>query len=285
MRKPAKYYQGISLVELMIAMTIGLVLTLGVTRLLIDSQLTQLTIQENSEAQESGQLLFALLRKDIQMAGYRGCNTAAPLGDDLAEYIDGVSLSPAAADLPANQDANSSKVTFFYLRPYPDAESSEVTVSNNTITLTTTGKTLPLLAENLVIGNCAQQEQISKPVLTTATNTFNVTTGFKGVYEDLSGTAPDEVHLYQMIKRTYSVVNNSDGVRLFLNQSELVKNLISTDDSDSNDVKAEFIFQENLVNNLSTNPASYSLTIGIAGNENGDAAKVFSALIAKRNDI
>ena len=275
--------RGLSLIELMVAMVIGLVLILGVTVLLVDSQSTRLAIMQNSESQEGGQILFALLRKDVQMAGYRGCNTAVNLGSDLGDYLEGISLNPAAADLPPDLDLNSSKVSFFYFRPYPDAANSEVTVAGKTVTLSTSDIKFPRAGGELVIGNCSTQETIIKPPATSDTNTFTIAADFKGKYEYLGGFAPDQVHLYQKMKRTYSVAKDSKGESLFLGKEPLLENLVSSDSSD--DSKPEFIFSENKVGGVSTKPKSYNLAVGIAGGDKGKSTKIFKTIIIKKNQI
>ena len=65
--------RGISLVELMISITIGLILMTGVVQLFLSSRATFTTQQALSRVQETGRLGMEFLADDIRMAGYMGC--------------------------------------------------------------------------------------------------------------------------------------------------------------------------------------------------------------------
>lgn len=65
--------RGFSLVELMIAMVLGLAITGGITALFISNNQSYRTQQAAASAQESGRLAFELLARYIRMAGSTGC--------------------------------------------------------------------------------------------------------------------------------------------------------------------------------------------------------------------
>src|SRR5688572_9551627 len=65
--------RGLSLIELMIAITLGLVLMAGVTQMFLSSQTVFHTQQAMSRIQENGRLGMAFMAKDIREAGYMGC--------------------------------------------------------------------------------------------------------------------------------------------------------------------------------------------------------------------
>ncbi|WP_227718132.1 PilW family protein [Microbulbifer sp. Q7] len=67
--------RGISLVELMISITIGLILMTGVVQLFLTSRTTFSTQQALARVQESGRLAMDFLSEDIRMAGFAGCNS------------------------------------------------------------------------------------------------------------------------------------------------------------------------------------------------------------------
>ncbi|SDX03755.1 type IV pilus assembly protein PilW [Nitrosomonas eutropha] len=64
---------GLTLVEMMVAMTIGLVLLGGVITVLTASQQTYRVNEAMARMQENARYAFQLLSRDIRMAGYRGC--------------------------------------------------------------------------------------------------------------------------------------------------------------------------------------------------------------------
>ena len=63
---------GLSLVELMIAMTLGILLMLGVTQVFLSSKATYISNQQLSQIQESGRFAMEFLTRDIRNAGYKG---------------------------------------------------------------------------------------------------------------------------------------------------------------------------------------------------------------------
>lgn len=65
--------QGLTLVEVMVAMTIGLVLLGGVVTVMSSSQNTYRVNEALARMQENARYAFQLLSRDIRMAGYRGC--------------------------------------------------------------------------------------------------------------------------------------------------------------------------------------------------------------------
>lgn len=70
--------KGISLVELMISITIGLILMTGVVQLFLSSRATFSTQQALARVQESGRLAMDFLSGDIRMAGFTGCGSRRP---------------------------------------------------------------------------------------------------------------------------------------------------------------------------------------------------------------
>lgn len=68
-----KYQKGLSLVELMISLTLGIVLMTGVVQMFLTSRITYNTQQAISRVQESGRIAMDILTTDLRMAGYMGC--------------------------------------------------------------------------------------------------------------------------------------------------------------------------------------------------------------------
>jgi len=86
-----KKQRGLSLIELMIAIVLGLFITAGMIQLFIHSKQSY-RVQENlSRVQENGRFAMEFLARDIRMAGYWGC-----LGDTTTIQNN---LNPAAASL------------------------------------------------------------------------------------------------------------------------------------------------------------------------------------------
>jgi type IV pilus assembly protein PilW len=67
----ARKQRGLSLIELMIAMLIGLFLMLGVTQIFINNQKSYLFQQGQAGNQENGRFSLAVLSQELAKAGYR----------------------------------------------------------------------------------------------------------------------------------------------------------------------------------------------------------------------
>lgn len=65
--------KGLSLVELMISITLGLVLMTGVMQMFLSSRTVFTTHQAISRIQESGRLAMEFMSRDVRMAGFMGC--------------------------------------------------------------------------------------------------------------------------------------------------------------------------------------------------------------------
>lgn len=66
---------GFSLVELMIALVIGLILIGGVIQIFVGSKVTYSTQAALSKVQENGRFAMSFLSRDIRQAGYTGCSS------------------------------------------------------------------------------------------------------------------------------------------------------------------------------------------------------------------
>ena len=64
---------GMSLVELMVAVTISAILLLGVTSVYLSTRHSNAVQDELSRLQENGRFAISLLSKEIRQAGYQGC--------------------------------------------------------------------------------------------------------------------------------------------------------------------------------------------------------------------
>ncbi len=74
--------QGFSLIEILIALLIGIFVTMGVIQIFISSKQTYRMQEALARIQESGRFALDFLDRDIRMAGYRGCasrSTTTPI--------------------------------------------------------------------------------------------------------------------------------------------------------------------------------------------------------------
>lgn len=91
--------KGFSLVEIMLGLTLGLILLLGFSRLLVASQGSYLAQDAAMRMQEDARFLLHKLAQEIRMAGMYGC-TAFPPGFELPKRLEQpVSWDPAKKTL------------------------------------------------------------------------------------------------------------------------------------------------------------------------------------------
>ncbi len=76
-KQPATAARGFSLVELMIALLIGLVIAIGVVQIFSATRATYQLDESLARAQENGRFALEFLSQDVRHAGYAGCNRDA----------------------------------------------------------------------------------------------------------------------------------------------------------------------------------------------------------------
>ncbi len=101
--------QGFSLIEILIALLIGIFITMGVIQIFISSKQTYRMQEALARMQESGRFALDFLDRDIRMAGYRGCASRG-------------STTPIS-----NLITNSSSYIYNYINPIQGFESSSST--------------------------------------------------------------------------------------------------------------------------------------------------------------
>lgn len=101
-RQSVRHQHGMTLVEWMVSMTIGLILVAALAALIARQSSTQAELEKSSRQIENGRYAMQLLNEDIQMAGYYGeFSNVASLTLPLAPPDTPDSCSKAVADLTA----------------------------------------------------------------------------------------------------------------------------------------------------------------------------------------
>lgn len=89
----ARRQQGLSLVELLVAITIGAILLGGAVSLFVSNKVTYQVTSDLSRLQENARFALELMVRDIRMAGYFGCV------NDLSKVTSNLNPAPAAGSL------------------------------------------------------------------------------------------------------------------------------------------------------------------------------------------
>ncbi len=80
-------HQGLSLVELMVALAVGMLLLAGVLQIYLGSRQSYRVQESLSRLQENGRFALMFMEKDIRMAGYRGCATRSADDDSFINIL------------------------------------------------------------------------------------------------------------------------------------------------------------------------------------------------------
>lgn len=75
--------RGLTIVEIMVAMVIGLILTAGVVQVFVGSKTTYRVNEALGRLQEDGRFALEYLSRDVRMAGYSGCSRYGPVTNTL----------------------------------------------------------------------------------------------------------------------------------------------------------------------------------------------------------
>ena len=78
---------GMSLVELMVSLTVGLLLLNGVGYIYVQSRDSYRVQESLSRVQENGRFALMFMERDIRMAGYRGCATRSSNSDSFVNAL------------------------------------------------------------------------------------------------------------------------------------------------------------------------------------------------------
>lgn len=104
-----KYWAGFSLLELMVAMMLGLFLIAGVGTVYVSSKQTYATRNQISELDESARVAINALREHIEHAGY-----PSTTGVPVSNYLLPTAFVPAAAACPRSGNTNIISVNNLY---------------------------------------------------------------------------------------------------------------------------------------------------------------------------
>ncbi len=80
---PVFRQRGFTLVEMMVALVVGIVVMAGIGQVFIQSKRTAAVQDELSRLQENGRYALYMLQEDILKAGYLGCGQVANLGGNI----------------------------------------------------------------------------------------------------------------------------------------------------------------------------------------------------------
>jgi type IV pilus assembly protein PilW len=125
--KKIQHNSGFSMIELMVAMVIGLILMGGVMELYVSNKMAYKTSEAMSRLQENARYALYQLQKDVRMAGYADCapniiNHLNPAGDGYSDSL--FNLDEAVGGWEFDTTGPGDSYTISDLSPYAIALSS-----------------------------------------------------------------------------------------------------------------------------------------------------------------
>lgn len=128
--------RGFSLIELMIAITLGLLIMTGLISIFVKNSQARSEIERSNRQLESGRYAMTLLTEDLRMAGFLGAfnpyssiifPNAPPLGPNVALGLPAMTTMPDPCDASA---ANLNNSYFFHVQGYDNAATIPSCVSD-----------------------------------------------------------------------------------------------------------------------------------------------------------
>ncbi|RYY73233.1 MAG: hypothetical protein EOO52_18920 [Gammaproteobacteria bacterium] len=158
--------KGLSLVELLISITLGLILLTGVMKVFLSSKTVFSTQQALSRVQETGRLAVDFISRDIRMAGFMGCdsnpikgqsknitnilNTPNDFRFNFTEYIRGYT----AETVPAGLSPTPKPLTDILVIRSANGNGARTTANS-------TATTLNIAVDSTEAGACGTTDRIS----------------------------------------------------------------------------------------------------------------------------
>ena len=168
--------KGFGLIEIMIALVLGLVLVLGITQIFASSRQTSMVQDASARLQEDARYVLTRMTQELRMAGMFGC---------LSLASGSVTNVPVAFDNPISWDAPNATLSIIT----SNATQAVSQTSNADWTLTTDCRS----GGNVVVGAAPAAGQIALPIrqieykLDAAEGVLQVRNSGAGAFEPLIG--------------------------------------------------------------------------------------------------
>ena len=133
-----EFHSGFSLIELMIAITLGLMIMTGLVSIFVKNSQARTEIERSNRQLESGRYAMSLLTEDLRMAGYFSSfnpyekvisANAPPLGPNTAPVTPAMGYPPAP-DPCDTSVANLNNTFFFHVQGYDNSTTVPSCVSD-----------------------------------------------------------------------------------------------------------------------------------------------------------
>lgn len=301
--------RGLTLVEMMVAITIGLILTAGIIQIFVNSKQTYRIEEALSRVQESGRLGLGFMANDIRMAGYWGCqpnpdnvqnnlNAGSGYIDFTSGSVGGTEGGSGAPDSITLRGADGSSG----ITPQPNGGSGQYSPLPSTALKVNIPNNLnpgDILLISDCIGGDVFQITNNNPS-GTGTVDHNSGTGTPGNATNLSKVYRGDASLLYVKEITYTIAAGSDGQPALWRSENGTNQEIVDDVSDlqflygedmNNDKSVDrYVTADNVTNFNNVYSVRVQLTIQTAAantavNAGGRVSHNFSTTVAIRNRV
>lgn len=214
--KNPKRYFGVTLVELMIAITIGSIVALGIGSVYTSSKRSYKLQEEFSRLQENGRFAMNFIARFVRGAGYYGCSSAlGNMINNIEETDEGLLFQTGIEGFEAAGTAPSETVSTLAEYPSVTTTSSDFASITSDITSTLIGKLKPLPHTDILVARSGESSGI-EIVTNNDSATFRITytggVGGKGCgsnVDKLSGICAGDSLLISDCKKSVAFVVTS----------------------------------------------------------------------------
>lgn len=251
-KEPRCEQAGLTLVELMVAITIGLILTLAVSQIYVSSRASYSLEEGLARVQENGRFAMELLAYDLRMAGYAGCNSKLPAtsinnivldADESTTLLSGglrgyryTGSGDSAGDwtppLPAGFFGDgevapgTDVIVVQYGSPVETNLTGNMDVVNAQVQITTTAATRIDIEDNdvLLISDCLNADVFRANNVSSGAGTTTIAhPASVNTSVNLSKPYSIDAQLMKLISRAYYIAPSSDGQQPALYRKELIR--------------------------------------------------------------
>lgn len=231
--------RGLTLVELMVAMVIGLVLMSGIVQIFIGSKVSYLTQEEMGRVQENARYALEILTKDIRMAGYMGCFGQTDVNDIVkpafkpvggtaffddpvlaydAQSNSGTATTDWSPNLPAyfaggQSIAGSDVIVVQRSAPFSPTLTGNMEVTNANVQLNSNPGNEIQAGDVLFISDCVNTDIFMATNVSSGGTVTIAHSSAKNTSNFLSHAYGKDARLMKMIMNGYYVGTNADGNR------------------------------------------------------------------------
>ncbi|RKZ37344.1 MAG: hypothetical protein DRQ49_16375 [Gammaproteobacteria bacterium] len=242
-----KKLYGFSLVELMIAMTISLVLMLGVATIMINTKRTYNVQQDKTQVQENARFAMEFLNKHLRMSGYFGCSGTVPTNITPLQGQDNISRANLVTDLYPSDvilvsfiDSEQAAFSVLHESPAP-LNASPLQAGQKVFTFTNRGELFP--NDQVIASDCGGSDRYEVESIDDTSNQVTLKTSLVRTYSN--GNQSYGAQLGRLVTYRYFVAATDDGFSLFRDKDKNASNssLKFNDPLDTNSENVEELIQ------------------------------------------